>query len=110
MFRGLDTANVSGAVRAMQQAQQIPGLVMAVGLLLMPLSAGRTAEPPNPMPEHELTRTQATALVQKRYAARVVRAASADESGRHMYVFRLLSEGGKVWSVRIDARSGAEVP
>jgi uncharacterized membrane protein YkoI len=39
-----------------------------------------------------------------------VRAWSADEGGRHVYVFRLLSEGGKVWTVRIDARSGAEVP
>jgi len=25
-------------------------------------------------------------------------------------VFRLLSAGGKVWIVRVDARSGAEVP
>jgi uncharacterized membrane protein YkoI len=61
-------------------------------------------------PGQELTRTQATELVQKRYAARVVRASSIDEDGRRMYVFKLLSEGGKVWIVRIDAHTGAEVP
>jgi uncharacterized membrane protein YkoI len=50
------------------------------------------------------------ALVQKRYGARVVRADIADQGGRRLYVFRLLSAGGKVWIVRVDARSGAEVP
>jgi uncharacterized membrane protein YkoI len=59
--------------------------------------------------ERELTPSQATALVQQRYAARVVRATSTDEGGRHIYVFRLLSQAGKVWEVHIDARSGAEV-
>lgn len=60
--------------------------------------------------EHELTPSQATALVQQRYAARVLRASSIDEGGRHVYVFRLLSsQAGKVWEVHIDARSGAEV-
>jgi len=58
----------------------------------------------------ELTRTQAEALVQKRYGARVVRASTADEEGRRIYVFRLLSAGGKVWTVRIDAHSGVELP
>jgi hypothetical protein len=60
--------------------------------------------------EHELSREQAVALVQKRYGARVVRADIADQDGRHVYVFRLLSAAGKVWIVRVDARSGTEVP
>ena len=50
------------------------------------------------------------ALVQKRYGARVVRTDIADQGGRRLYVFRLLSSGGKVWIVRVDARSGTEVP
>jgi uncharacterized membrane protein YkoI len=107
-----------GAVRAMQQAQHIPAFVMAFGLLLGAMSLGSGAVSRDPVladaegssRDHELSRTQATALVQRRYAARVVRASSADEGGRHIYVFRLLSEGGKVWTVRIDARSGAEIP
>jgi len=59
--------------------------------------------------ESELTQTQAAALVQQRYAARVLRASSVDEGGRHIYIFRLLSQAGKVWEVRVDARSGMEV-
>jgi hypothetical protein len=61
-------------------------------------------------PEHELSREQAVVLVQKRYGARVVRADVADQDGRHVYVFRLLSAEGKVWVVRLDARSGTELP
>jgi uncharacterized membrane protein YkoI len=61
-------------------------------------------------PEHELSREQAVAQVQKRYGARVVRADIADQDGRHVYVFRLLSADGKVWIVRVDARSGTEMP
>jgi hypothetical protein len=114
----LYAAKVQGAVRAMQMAQQIPTFVMALGLLLGPMTLGSAAVPTGSVladaedgnRDHELSRTQATALVQRRYAARVVKASSADEAGRHIYVFRLLSEGGKVWTVRIDARSGAEVP
>jgi hypothetical protein len=61
-------------------------------------------------PEHELSREQAVALVQKRYGARVVRADIAAQDGRHVYVCRLLSADGKVWIVRVDARSGTEMP
>ncbi|HEX4024612.1 MAG TPA: PepSY domain-containing protein [Steroidobacteraceae bacterium] len=58
-----------------------------------------------------LSRAQAVALVQRRYRARVVRTRQQqDSAGRQLYVFRLLSAGGKVWTVRIDAHSGAEVP
>jgi hypothetical protein len=69
-----------------------------------------TAPAPESRTEHELSREQAMALVQKRYGARVVRADITDQDGRRLYVFRLLSSGGKVWIVRVDARSGAELP
>lgn len=59
----------------------------------------------------ELSRAEAVALVQRRYHARVVRTHLAqDPHGRPVYEFRLLSGGGKVWTVRIDAFSGAELP
>jgi len=70
---------------------------------------GATALPP--AAGNELSRAQAIALVQGRYRARVVRTTlSQDKGGRPLYVFRLLSGSGKVWTVRIDARTGAEVP
>jgi len=59
---------------------------------------------------HELSREQAVAMVQTRYGARVVRTEFIDQDGRHLYVFRLLSAAGKVWIVRLDARTGTEVP
>lgn len=62
------------------------------------------------VPLHELSREQALALVQRRYAARVLRADVLDRDGRRLYVFRLLSAAGQVWTVRVDAVSGAEVP
>ena len=60
----------------------------------------------------ELSREQAAQEIQKRYGAgvRVVRSDVVDQNGRRIYVFRLLSGSGKVWIVRVDARSGAEVP
>jgi uncharacterized membrane protein YkoI len=60
----------------------------------------------------EISREQAAQEVQKRYgsAARVVRTDVTEQGGHHVYVFRLLSVNGRVWVVRIDAQSGAEVP
>ena len=96
----------------MQQAQRVLriGWAMSLGLLLVPVSLSRAAGAPEPTIAHELAPTQAAALVQKRYSAREVRASSSDERGRHLHVFLLLTEGGKVWPVRIDAHSGSEVP
>jgi uncharacterized membrane protein YkoI len=90
------------------------GILCATALLST--SALYAATPTAPVPivqaraETELTREQAVAMVQKRYGARVVRAEFLDQEGRHVYVFRLLSTAGKVWIVRVDARTGAEVP
>jgi uncharacterized membrane protein YkoI len=39
----------------------------------------------------------------------VVRAEVAETDGRKFYVLRLLSEDGRVWSIRVDANTGAEV-
>ena len=45
---------------------------------------------------------------QKRYRARVVRAEQSESGGRVVYVLRLLSdEDGRVFTVRVDAQSGA---
>jgi hypothetical protein len=95
----------------MQRAQRLLriGWVLSLELLLWPANPSRigAAEAAG---ASELSPTQATALVQKRYAARVVRASSSQAGGRHLYVFLLLSPDGKVWTVRLDARTGSEVP
>ena len=45
--------------------------------------------------------------MEQRFNARVVRAETRQEKGRTVYVLRLLSEDGKVWTVKVDADSGA---
>jgi len=50
---------------------------------------------------------QAVAMVEKRFKARVVRTEVRDDGGRKVYVLRLLNDAGRVWTVRVDASSGA---
>ena len=47
------------------------------------------------------------AQMEKRYSARVVRAETRHDNGRTIYVLRLLNADGKVWTVQVDADSGA---
>jgi uncharacterized membrane protein YkoI len=59
----------------------------------------------------EMSREQVIVLARHRYHAEVVRAHRVQGAqGRVFYDVRLLSPRGMVWTVRLDARSGAEVP
>jgi hypothetical protein len=49
---------------------------------------------------------EAVARAEKQYRARVVRTDVQDEDGRKVYVLKLLSEDGRVFTVRIDAATG----
>jgi uncharacterized membrane protein YkoI len=49
---------------------------------------------------------RAIALVERRFQARVVRAAVTGAASRPVYELKLLSEDGRVWTVRVDARTG----
>lgn len=50
---------------------------------------------------------QAVAMAERRFNARVVRAESREEGNRVVYVLRLLNDSGRVWTIKIDAASGA---
>lgn len=50
---------------------------------------------------------QAVELVERRYKARVVRAETRREGEHTVYVLRLLDRAGRVFTVRVDAASGA---
>jgi uncharacterized membrane protein YkoI len=51
---------------------------------------------------------QAVSLVEKRYKAKVVRTDTRENDGRRMYVLRLLdNRSGRVWTVQVDATTGA---
>ncbi len=54
-----------------------------------------------------LSMDQAVKMVELRFHARVVKAETERDSARTVYVLRLLSDSGKVWTVRVDASNGA---
>lgn len=49
---------------------------------------------------------EAVRRAESQYRARVVRTDVQDEDGRKVYVLKLLSDGGRVITVRIDAATG----
>jgi uncharacterized membrane protein YkoI len=51
----------------------------------------------------------AVASAQERHRARVVKAEVIESDGRKIYVLRLLGGDGRVWTIRIDAATGAEL-
>jgi uncharacterized membrane protein YkoI len=49
---------------------------------------------------------QVISQVERKNKARVVRTDVQNEGGQCIYVLRLLSNEGRVWTVRVDSRSG----
>lgn len=54
-----------------------------------------------------MTMDQAIESAERRYKARVVKASVDNGNDRCVYVLRLLSDDGRVWTVRVDSKSGA---
>jgi uncharacterized membrane protein YkoI len=50
---------------------------------------------------------EAVKMAEQRFHARVVKAETQRDNGHTVYVLRLLNEAGRVWTVRVDAASGA---
>lgn len=50
---------------------------------------------------------QAVEMAQRRYRAKAVKAETVQKGERLVHHIRLLSAEGKVWTVRVDAESGA---
>lgn len=86
-------------------------LALAAGPLIgraqAPATASRVAVS-RPPPQHpKLSMDQAVRLAQRRLRARVVRAETQTQGDRTIYVLRMLDGNGRVFSVRVDAASGA---
>jgi hypothetical protein len=63
------------------------------------------------VPSHAIFRDgisldEAVSRAERQYRARVVRTDVVDEDGRKVYVLKLLSDDGRVFTVRIDATTG----
>lgn len=71
-------------------------------------SAAAAGTNPAAVLKGDLSMDEAIDRAQKRFRARVVRAEQIEQGGRVVYVLRLLSdEDGRVFTVRVDASSGA---
>jgi len=57
-------------------------------------------------PRDGISLDEAVSRAERQYHARVVRTDVQDEDGRKVYVLKLLSEDGRVFTVRVDAQSG----
>ncbi len=55
----------------------------------------------------QLSMDQAVKMAEQRYHARVVKAEAQRNGAQTVYVLRLLDDSGKVWTVHVDAASGA---
>jgi uncharacterized membrane protein YkoI len=55
----------------------------------------------------QISMDQAVRMAEQRYHARVVKAAAQRNGAQTVYVLRLLNDSGRVWTVHVDAASGA---
>jgi len=79
----------------------------ATGGALVTASALHPDAAPAAMPRGSVSMDQAVRMVEERYHARVVKAETEHGAGHTLYVLRLLSNEGRVWTVRVDATSGS---
>jgi hypothetical protein len=81
------------------QARCVPGPVQGG-------AAGIERESPTEVRHDGISLDEAVRRAEAQYRARVVRTDVQDEDGRKVYVLKLLSEDGRVITVRIDAATG----
>ena len=81
------------------QAHSMPGPVLAGA------AADKQLRAPHEMRDG-VSLDEAVRRAEQQYRARVVRTDVQDEDGRKVYVLKLLSEDGRVITVRIDAATG----
>jgi hypothetical protein len=58
------------------------------------------------VPHDGISLDEAVSRAERQYKARVVRTDVQDEDGRKVYVLKLLSDNGRVFTVRVDAQTG----
>ncbi|HEV7607409.1 MAG TPA: PepSY domain-containing protein [Steroidobacteraceae bacterium] len=81
------------------QAQGMPGHVFGGANVHEPAASAAVSR-------DGISLDEAVSRAEAQYHARVVRTDVQDEDGRKVYVLKLLSEDGRVFTVRIDAATG----
>jgi hypothetical protein len=114
------TADSYRKLRCSKAGTRLPALAFAV-LFAVQAGAGvgwrgLSPDPGAPMGIREpprmlagISMDQAIEMAERRYHARVVRASATEVNGRRVYVLRLLSEEGRVWTIRVDAETGGVI-
>ena len=80
--------------------------------MLVFAALGAAALPVGASPVHasmahpSVSMDEAVKMVEQRFRARVVKAETQRDGDRTVYVLRLLSDSGRVWTVHVDAASG----
>jgi uncharacterized membrane protein YkoI len=72
-----------------------------------PVAANAAATPAVATAAPQISMDQAVKMAEQRYHARVVKAEAQRNGAQTVYVLRLLDDSGKVWTVHVDAASGA---
>jgi uncharacterized membrane protein YkoI len=82
-------------------------LLFALPLLVAGGEPARAqAAPPAPGEARSLSLDEAAALVRDQVGGRVVRAETRDDGGLRTFVFRVVSDDGRVRTVSVDAATG----
>ena len=63
----------------------------------------------SPRADSGISLDEAVNRAERKYRARVIRAETRESNGRRVHQLRLLSDDGRVWTVRIDAANGEEL-
>lgn len=104
------------SVSRSQQLLRGVAAALAVATLALPnpvFAGGLRSVAVAPRPETARTLAGAVTLdaaisqAERRYNARVVKAETKQEDGRTVFELRLLSEDGRVWTIRVDGATGA---
>lgn len=85
----------------------MPLLLAAGSLAALSLAPTPARAAPAPAAAGAMTMDQAVKMVEKRFHAKVARAETQKEGGKNVYVLRLLSDTGHVWTVHVDAATGS---
>jgi len=90
----------------------LPALALTLGLLpaLAAPASGAQQDTGAPaiirLAKGEMSLDQAVAMVRKRFGGKVISAETVSDGGKTTYVIKLLSDEGRVRTVRVDAESG----
>jgi peptidase YpeB-like protein len=94
----IPAALIAGGLGSFSQAHSMPGPVVS--------GASMETHYIEDTRHDGISLDEAVRRAEAQYRARVVRTDVQDEDGRKVYVLKLLSENGRVMTVRIDAATG----